>query len=92
MKNEKDLPNPNESAFTGAAAEVLKKYVLKTAGRAFVLFTSYAMLEEIAGKLSDWLAKNNIELLQQGSNVDRTTLLKCFKAEGNSVLFGTDSF
>ena len=89
---EKDLPNPNESAFTGAAAEVLKKYILKTAGRAFVLFTSYAMLEEIADKLSDWLAENNIELLQQGANVDRTTLLKCFKAEGNSVLFGTDSF
>lgn len=89
---EKDLPNPNESAFTGAAAEVLKKYIIKTAGRAFVLFTSYAMLEEIAGKLSDWLAENNIELLQQGANVDRTTLLKCFKAEGNSVLFGTDSF
>ena len=89
---EKDLPNPNESAFTGAAAEVLKKYILKTAGRAFVLCTSYAMLEEIAGKLSNWLAENNIELLQQGSNVDRTTLLKCFKAEGNSVLFGTDSF
>jgi len=89
---EKDLPNPNESAFTGVAAEVLKKYVLKTAGRAFVLFTSYAMLEEIAGKLSDWLAENDIELLQQGSDVDRTTLLKRFKAEGNSVLFGTDSF
>jgi len=89
---EKDLPNPNESAFTGAAAEVLKKYVLKTTGRAFVLFTSYAMLKEMADKLSEWLAENNIELLQQGSDVDRTTLLKRFKAEGNSVLFGTDSF
>jgi ATP-dependent DNA helicase DinG len=89
---EKDLPNPNESAFTGIAAEVLKKYILKTAGSAFVLFTSYAMLEEIAGKLSDWLAENDIELLRQGANVDRTGLLKCFKAEGNSVLFGTDSF
>jgi ATP-dependent DNA helicase DinG len=89
---EKDLPNPNESAFTGAAAEVLKKYILKTGGRAFVLFTSYAMLEEIAGKLSEWLAENDIALLQQGADVDRTTLLKCFKAEGSSVLFGTDSF
>jgi len=89
---EKDLPNPNESSFTKAAAEVLKKYVLKTAGRAFVLFTSYAMLKEMADKLSDWLAENNIELLQQGSDVDRTTLLKRFKAEGSSVLFGTDSF
>ncbi|MCP4256492.1 MAG: DEAD/DEAH box helicase [Planctomycetes bacterium] len=89
---EKDLPNPNESTFTGAAAEVLKQYILKTGGRAFVLFTSYAMLEEIAGKLSDWLSENDIELLKQGSNVDRTTLLKNFKSEGNSVLFGTDSF
>jgi len=89
---EKDLPNPNEAAFIGAAAEVLKKYVLKTAGRAFVLFTSYAMLEEIAGKLSNWLAENDIVLLQQGSNVDRTTLLKQFKTDGNNVLFGTDSF
>jgi len=89
---EKDLPNPNERTFTGAAAEVLKKYILKTGGRAFVLFTSYAMLEEIAGKLSGWLAENDIALLQQGSDVDRTTLLKNFKAGGSSVLFGTDSF
>ncbi len=92
MYIEKGLPNPNELAFTGAAAEVLKKYILKTGGRAFVLFTSYAMLEEIAGMLSGWLAENDIALLQQGADVDRTTLLKCFKAEGSSVLFGTDSF
>jgi len=89
---EKDLPNPNERTFTVAAAEVLKKYILKTGGRAFVLFTSYAMLEETAGKLSGWLAENDITLLQQGADVDRATLLKCFKAEGSSVLFGTDSF
>jgi ATP-dependent DNA helicase DinG len=92
MYIEKGLPNPNESAFTGAAAEILKKYILKTGGRAFVLFTSYAMLEDMAGKLSDWLAENNIALLQQGADVDRTTLLKCFKADASSVLFGTDSF
>ena len=89
---EKDLPNPNEAAFTGAAAEVLKKYIHQTGGKAFVLFTSYEMLEETAGKLSDWLRENDIELLQQGSDVDRTGLLKSFKAEGDSVLFGTDSF
>ena len=42
---EKDMPNPNESSFPDAAAEKLKKYLLKSKGRAFVLFTSYAMLE-----------------------------------------------
>jgi ATP-dependent DNA helicase DinG len=89
---EKDMPNPNESDFTDAAAEKLKKYLLESKGRAFVLFTSYAMLDEIAANISDWLSGNKIELLQQGSDVDRSTLLKRFKSEGSSVLFGTDSF
>ncbi len=89
---EKELPNPNSPAFIDAGGNVLKKYLLKTEGRAFVLFTSYKMLDAMATELSGWLAENGIELLQQGSNVDRTTLLERFKAEGKSVLFGTDSF
>ncbi|MEJ2703991.1 MAG: helicase C-terminal domain-containing protein [Sedimentisphaerales bacterium] len=89
---EKDLPNPNNPAFIEAATEVLKKYVLKTQGRAFVLFTSYSMLDQMGEKLSEWFVENRIELLRQGSDVDRTTLLKLFKEDGKSVLFGTDSF
>ncbi|HUV67260.1 MAG TPA: helicase C-terminal domain-containing protein, partial [Sedimentisphaerales bacterium] len=92
MYIEKDLPNPNEAGFAAAACEALKRYVLKTAGRAFVLFTSYSMLDELADGLSHWLAENGIELLRQGSDVDRTTLLKRFKGDGQSALFGTDSF
>jgi ATP-dependent DNA helicase DinG len=89
---EKDLPDPNDSAFTEAAAETLKKYILQTAGRAFVLFTSYVMLETMADKLSGWLGENDIELLQQGAGFDRTKLLKRFKSADSCVLFGTDSF
>jgi len=89
---EKDLPDPNQSAFIGKAAEVVKKYLTITAGRAFMLFTSYKMLEETADRLSEWLADNKIELLRQGTSVDRTVLLRQFKAKGSSVLFGTDSF
>jgi len=89
---EKDLPGPNESSFVEAAASSLKKYILQTAGRAFVLFTSYQMLEEIAQILTDWLGDNDIELLQQGAKFDRTMLLKSFKSKANCVLFGTDSF
>ncbi|HCO92703.1 MAG TPA: helicase [Phycisphaerales bacterium] len=89
---EKDLPNPNQSTFIGNAAEAIKKYLAKTTGGAFVLFTSYVMLEETAGRLSQWLGENNIKLLQQGASVDRTTLLKQFKTRGSNVLFGTDSF
>jgi len=89
---EKDLPNPNQSAFVENAAEVIKKYLAKTAGGAFVLFTSYVMLEETADRLFQWLGENNIKLLQQGSSVDRTSLLRQFKTKGSNVLFGTDSF
>jgi ATP-dependent DNA helicase DinG len=89
---EKNLPEPNEPDFTAAAAEALKKYLLQTKGRAFVLFTSYSMLEEMAQELANWLDQNNIRLLQQGAGVDRGTLLKFFKAKDASVLFGADSF
>ena len=89
---EKGLPDPNESAFVDAATEAVKKYILQTSGRAFVLFTSYAMLEAIASRSADWLAENDIELLRQGAGLDRGVLLRRFKDEGKSVLFGTDSF
>ena len=89
---EKDLPDPNEPAFVDSAAQAVSRYVRKTQGRAFVLFTSYQMLEAIAQKCADSLAENGIRLLQQGAEFDRTALLKCFKSEDNCVLFGTDSF
>jgi ATP-dependent DNA helicase DinG len=89
---EKDLPDPNEPAFVDSAAQAVSRYVCKTQGRAFVLFTSYQMLEAIAQKCADSLAENGICLLQQGAEFDRTALLKLFKSEDNAVLFGTDSF
>jgi ATP-dependent DNA helicase DinG len=89
---EKDLPNPNERAFLDAAAGKIKKYIRQTKGRAFVLFTSYEMLDAIAERIADWLHENDIELLQQGTGLDRSALLKHFKTDSGSCLFGTDSF
>jgi ATP-dependent DNA helicase DinG len=89
---EKDLPDPNDPAFVDSAVGAVGKYVQKTHGRAFVLFTSYEMLEAIAQKCADQFAENGIQLLQQGTGFDRTALLKHFKTEDNAVLFGTDSF
>lgn len=92
MYIEADLPEPNHADFTAAAAGAIKKYLLKTNGRAFVLFTSYSMLKKLADELADWLAENKMELLRQGAGVDRSQLLDRFKADEQSVLFGTDSF
>jgi len=89
---EKDLPNPNTIDFTAAAAEAIKKYIIQTSGKAFVLFTSYQMLNAVAELTGQWFSQNSIELLLQGDRFDRGVLLKKFKAATNSVLFGTDSF
>jgi ATP-dependent DNA helicase DinG len=89
---EKSLPTPNAPDFIEAAAEVLKKYLLQTGGRAFVLFTSYQMLDKMAERLADWLADNNFGLLQQGGDLDRSTMIAHFKSKDKCVLFGADSF
>lgn len=89
---EKALPNPNAPEFTSAATEAVKTYLLRTAGRAFVLFTSYQMLDDMADRLSDWLAENNLGLLRQGADLDRSAMIAHFKNRHNCVLFGTDSF
>jgi ATP-dependent DNA helicase DinG len=92
MYIEADLPEPNHADFTKAAAKTIKKYLLKTDGKAFVLFTSYSMLKDFAEELADWLAQNKMELLRQDAGIDRSQLLERFKADERSVLFGTDSF
>lgn len=93
---EKDLPDPNDPGFIERAAEAIKKYLHQTHGKAFILFTSYGMLQKVAASMSDWLAENGIELLQQGKSLDRSELLERFKKVGRSedrcVLFGADSF
>jgi ATP-dependent DNA helicase DinG len=89
---EGDLPDPNDKSFIEAACESIKKYLLKSGGRAFVLFTSYSMLKETAARLEDWLDEQQMELLAQGSGLDRAKMLTHFKSRPRCVLFGTDSF
>jgi ATP-dependent DNA helicase DinG len=89
---ETNLPEPNDPAFTEAACRAIKKYLLKSQGRAFVLFTSYALLKEAASRLAGWLAEQRMELFVQGGELDRVQMLESFKRDHRSVLFGTDSF
>jgi ATP-dependent DNA helicase DinG len=89
---ESEMPSPDSPAFLSDAAEKIKKYVTQTQGRAFVLFTSFQMLEAIANMLSDWFTENGFELLIHNSRTDRTELLRRFRLDKKCILFGTDSF
>ncbi len=63
-----------------------------TGGGAFVLFTSYRMLNEVVERLRPWLQKKDWPCYVQGQDMPRTKMLEQFRKKRNAVLFGTDSF
>jgi len=58
-------------------------------GRAFVLFTSYSMLNRIAGELEERVPYT---VLIQGKSGSRDTILEQFRKDTSSILCGTRSF
>ncbi len=89
-----DLPDPSSSRqqFEAALPELIKRYLLRTDGHAFVLFTSYGLLRSTAQKLQGWLAQQQLALYSQAEGAPRGTLLEQFKQNPRGALFGTDSF
>lgn len=88
-----DMPNPNDTdAFVPAACGHIRAFLLKTEGRAFVLFTSYRMMREMADELTEFFEKAGIRLIVQGEGLPRSQMLELFREDVHSVIFGTDSF
>ncbi len=82
------LPEPNERSFPDAMMKVIEPVLEASKGRAFLLFTSYAMLYQIADRMD---AQSRWTLLVQG-RAPRSELIDRFKAGTNVVLLGTASF
>ena len=88
------MPDPasQSQAYEQMAADMVRRYVARTDGRAFVLFTSYQMMRRMAEAIVPWLAENDLALYSQSDGTPRTKMLDQFKSNPRSVLFGTDSF
>ncbi|MDE0086296.1 MAG: DEAD/DEAH box helicase family protein [Candidatus Poribacteria bacterium] len=86
------MPDPNSSEFIPAAIREIKHYLKLTHGKAFVLFTSYKMMDEIYEEVAPYLAEIGIDAFKQGGELSRTDMLQAFREDTNSVLFGTSSF
>lgn len=86
------MPDPKDDNFNAALADEIPRFVEVTQGKAFVLFTSYGTLRYCADALRGYFQEKGWQLLIQGENLTRTGLLREFKEDVNSVLFGTDSF
>ncbi|MFB6263670.1 MAG: ATP-dependent DNA helicase [Bradymonadaceae bacterium] len=83
-----DLPSPNAPTFCDAITDEIADLLAVTRGRAFVLFTSYANLNEVHDRLAEDLPHPT---LLQGER-PRSRLLETFRSQPDSVLFATRSF
>lgn len=86
-----DLPEPTHPDYASHLPDAIHAFVSASRGRALVLFTSFALLEQVRAGLIGRLAEEGIELLVQG-DAPRTRLLDAFRRAESAVLLGTDSF
>ncbi len=83
-----NLPDPRTPQFAGEAAMIIQRILEITRGRAFVLFTSYAQMNDIYDRL---LGVLDFPILKQG-DAPKSALLEEFRLTPHAVLFGTSSF
>ena len=81
----------NINAFVSDASRFILNILLKTNGKAFILFTSYTMLNQIYYSISKKLKDKGFEVFLHGDK-PRSQLIKEFKEAENPILFGTTSF
>ncbi|HEX4916140.1 MAG TPA: ATP-dependent DNA helicase, partial [Vicinamibacterales bacterium] len=82
------MPSPKSPEFAEAAAREVLDLLTRTEGRAFVLFTSYAMLRTVRDRVEPALP---YPVIVQGT-APRSVLLNQFRNTPNAVLFATSSF
>jgi ATP-dependent DNA helicase DinG len=88
------LPDPSDAKedFDRRSFSLIRRYVERTDGHAFVLFTSYDALRRAAAALTPWLTERGLALYSQADGAPRSQLLDQFKKNPRGVLLGTDSF
>lgn len=89
----KKMPDPRDAGYEDALARRITEFVQMTNGRAFVLFTSYKTMQNVAALCRESFdEEHDWTLLVQGEGMSRTRLIQEFKRDRGHVLFGTKSF
>jgi ATP-dependent DNA helicase DinG len=84
----RSMPSPKSPTFAEAAARETIELLKRSRGRAFVLFTSYAVLRSVQQFVEMAL---DFPILVQGS-APRSVLIDRFRSTPNAVLLATSSF
>jgi DNA polymerase-3 subunit epsilon/ATP-dependent DNA helicase DinG len=88
-----DIPEPAERhAYQSAVERGLIGVAKAIGGRTLALFTSYAQLQTTSRAISPALAREDIQVYEQGEGASPHTLLETFKSSDGAVLLGTRAF
>ena len=86
------MPDPREAGYADALAHWIAHFIRLTHGKAFVLFTSTRLMQELGERMQPFFDELKVVCHIQGTGTPRSTMLEKFKEDVDSVLFGTDSF
>ena len=86
------MPDPREDGYFDALVHWVEHFIRKTHGKAFVLFTSFKLMLEVAEVMKPLFDNLGLNCFVQGTGTPRSLMLEKFKDDVDSVLFGTDSF
>ena len=86
------MPDPRDAGYRDALEHWIEHFIRQTHGKAFVLFTNYKLMQELGERMQPFFEQLGVECFVQGTGTPRSTMLEKFKADVDSVLFGTDSF
>jgi ATP-dependent DNA helicase DinG len=89
----RNMPQPSSPQFTDAVFEAALPAIEASGGGVFMLCTTLRAVDRIAAKLRDTIEARGWKtpLLVQG-DASRTELLERFRAYGNAILVGSQSF
>ena len=86
------MPDPRETGYKESLIHWIEHFVRQTHGKAFVLFTNFKLMQEVAERMQPFFDEVGLASFVQGTGMPRSTMLEEFKQDTDSVLFGTDSF
>jgi REP element-mobilizing transposase RayT len=86
------MPDPRDPQYQVSLIHWIEHFVRMTHGKAFVLFTNSRLMLDTAGRMESFFNELGIECFVQNTGMPRSLMLDKFKADTDSVLFGTESF
>lgn len=88
-----DMPEPSDFRnYQRSIERAILRTARATGGRMLALFTSYRQLKATSHIISPLLAKDGIQVYEQGEGASTSSLLDSFRTTERAVLLGTRSF